>query len=214
MPVIRSQAIFPYFTNLPKDVITNTMHWDWDDGLYSRDAVCDAIATRLDAFYTTIYPNPYSSNYVNYAAARVEMFVLSDPSPRVPEVRSMAITTTTNPTPIPPEVAVVLSYHAAPESGVDRRRLHNRIYLGGLGASCLVASTSSTFPSINGGFRTAIANAASALLDGNGLGIDWVQYSSATLIPDTREIVGGWIDNEADTQRRRGVGATARTSWS
>jgi hypothetical protein len=213
MPVIvKSQAIFPFFTGTARDVWSNTMHWLWDEVTGDRGEVADAITTSLDNFYSTVYGNG-GADYVNWALARVECFFQFDTPPRVPEVRPMVITTVTSPTNIPTEAACVLSYHAAPVSGVDRRRLHNRIYLGGLNEFAITASTASSFPVISSAFRTNITTATTALLAENGAGVNWVQHSSAGGVEATRTITGGWVDNSPDTQRRRSVNPTARTSW-
>jgi hypothetical protein len=106
----------------------------------------------------------------------------------------------------------VLSYHAAPESGVPRQRLHNRIYLGGLGSSAIAASGGVGFPVISSSLRTAVATAADNMAVASDGALAWVQRSLTPTLTN-RAIVGGWIDNEPDTQRRRGVDPGTRTSW-
>lgn len=212
MTKFRSQSVFPMSTNQPRDVVTNVMHWDSPTDLFDKAAAADAIATRLSAFYDTIYSGAgYSANYINWALSRVEVFDIAEPIPRVPEVRDLVLTLSPTATIVPSEVAVVLSYHSAPESGTPRQRLHNRIYLGGLGSSAIATSSGAT-PIVAGSFRDMIASAADTLFAANTPSLAWVQRSSTPTVTD-RAIVGGWIDNEPDTQRRRGQGPTTRTSW-
>lgn len=210
--IVTSQAIFPFYTGIPRDVITNTFHFLWDEEVSDKETVATEINARLDTFYTYIY-DVYSANYINFSNGRSEHFFQFEPTPRVPVVRTLAVDVTESTSTIPTEVACVVSFHAAPVSGVDRRRLHNRIYLGGL-RDAITASSTTSFPVFSTAFLTRVTDAAEALLAGNTGALDWVQHSTAGGSPATRTIVGGWVDNSPDTQRRRSVNASVRTLWS
>lgn len=209
---IRSQFILPHSTNIARDVVTNTMHW-LGDGLAPLNLQADEIADRLQAFYNTIYgTNDMMGGYLLPNDCQVLVFDLDDPTPRIPEVRDVVITADTLSTSIvPAEVAIVLSYHAAPESGVPRQRLHNRIYLGGLGNGALVSASFNT-PKVSAAARSQIATAATNLAGANTSVLEWVQRSMTPTLTN-RSISGGWIDNEPDTQRRRGQDSTDRSLW-
>lgn len=213
MPFIDVQAIIPYFTNVPEDVITNI--WHFESGGPLDSALATTLTTRIETFYETVYGFPNAAaNHVNWAAATTKSYDLSDPIPRVPIIKPMVINVTTPvASNIPTEVACVMSYHAAPVSGVPQARLRGRIYLGGLGPVCVTAGTTSTFPILGGGLRGAIQTAAQALLAQNDGVAEWVQRSRASGLITSSTITGGWIDNTPDTQRRRGVKATTRTLW-
>jgi hypothetical protein len=61
---------------------------------------------------------------------------------------------------------------------------------------------------------TAIANAAqtlSASIEAISALCHWVVWSEAD--QDAGSVFDGWIDNAFDTQRRRGVQASSRTTW-
>jgi len=212
MTVLRSQFIIPYFTNLPEDVITNTMHWETDDVL---DPAVDAaeVRLRLITFYNSVYTGR-GANHVNFAGARIKVWDLTDPEPRVPVLNTAAaLTTTPGAGQLPCEVAVVLSYHAAPVSGVNNGRLRNRIYLGGFTHAIINSGSASTFPTVANATTGAIATAADTLHAANDAGLQWVVMSKATGLAITSQISGGWVDNEPDTQRRRGVRSTLRQLW-
>jgi hypothetical protein len=212
MTVLRSQFIIPYFTNLPEDVITNTMHWETDD-LETPEANAAVIATRLNQFYTSVFTGR-AANHVTWNLCRLKVWDLADPEPRVPvydAVSNVSVTASTSQ--MPTEVAVVLSFHAAPISGVNNARLRNRIYLGGFNTTIITAGSTSSFPTIAAGTLTAVANAADTMVGLNDTGLQWVTASQATGLTITSQIQGGWVDNEPDTQRRRGVRATTRTIW-
>lgn len=199
MPLFRAQAIFPMFTNLPRDVIQNNFHFVSDE---PTEAVVAAVAGRLSAFYqTATVAASNRANYVNWEQAYVKVFNMSDPPPRVPAELGLAIPAGTGATNIPTEVAMVMTFQAAPQSGVAYQRLYNRIYLGGLANGWLSVSAADAFPRFAPTFITAVCTAAENLLTAN------------TVDPAVREIVGGWVDNGPDTQRRRSVDSSARTNW-
>lgn len=213
MAHLTSQVSFPMFTNIPEDVITNTWHWQTD--ALSTDAAAVLIGTRLDAFYTELFANnPYAASYVLWANGLVKVYDLADPIPRLPSIAAVPVTAfTPGASTIPTEVAMVLSYKAAAESGTPAGRLRNRVYIGGLNNAAFTAGSASLYPTLNTAFRNQAATALQNLVLANGAGLDLVQRSSVGLIA-SRPIVGGWIDNTPDTQRRRGVKSTSRVTWS
>lgn len=211
MTQLKSQVILPFFTNIPTDVITNVMHWETDDS-QTPEAAAAEIQGRLDTFYTSAYGPGYGANYVNWNACRIKVYDYADPEPRNPVFDDLlGNSQTPGNSSIPTEVAIVLSYHAAPVSGVAAGRLRNRIYLGGWATIAMQAGSVSSFPTVEGGCRTNIVNAANALLLANTTALSWVVRSQATGVGIARQIVGGHVDNSPDTQRRRSVQATSRT---
>lgn len=210
MPILRAQAYIPFFTGIPRDVLTNTIHFEWD-GTGTLALAADEIATRMDEFYEEVYlPTAHAASYMVWEGAYIEVTNLAAPTPRIPEVRLIPIGVSESNSGIPTEVAVVMTYAAAETGGVIRQRLYNRIYLGGLGNAAIADGTASTFPTVAVGFRDAVALAAEQLQDHNDGAIDWIQYSPTS--ETARPIVRGWIDNSPDTQRRRSVDETARTA--
>jgi len=134
--------------------------------------------------------------------------------------------------PLPQEVALCMSFKSADEDGPLRRR-RGRIYIGPLGeahnAEAVDGAGRPTEVLIN-----AINFAASRLQDQAsdiatepvGSSTPWVVYSrpttdawNATHPGDERlsgsfhRVTDGWVDNEWDTQRRRGLKATTRSTW-
>lgn len=207
--------ILPFFTNLPEDVIVNQFHFEAvpDD----TPLVGSEIEIGLKAFYETVYGATAAARcaYIDWTRVQIKVFNLDDPTPRIPWLSGFLFTTAgAAATVVPTEVACVLSFHAEPESGVRFQRLYNRVYLGGLTTTQLTGGAADEFPRISSTFITAISNAARNLLDyGESSGANWVQVSKATGSPLARPIVGGWVDNSPDTQRRRSVLATTRNNW-
>jgi hypothetical protein len=71
---------------------------------------------------------------------------------------------------------------------------------------------STSFPHVNINFRNDAMSFAAALGDlvNPGDGLTWMQYSPTSLI--WRPVVEASVDDEFDTQRRRGTIATVRTA--
>lgn len=214
MPMYQTQVIFPFFTNLPRDVAVNTFHFfSGDEDL---DSVADPIATALTAFYAGVYTTGAAArvNYIDWTRIQYKTFNLEDPPPRVPVIRTPTWTAATGASTIPTEVACVLSFHAAPESGVRFQRLYNRIYLPGIMPTHLSSSAVDEFPRFASTFISQITTAADGLAVPFGTpSVAWTQVSRATGAIVGRPITGGWVDNSPDTQRRRSVGASSRTTW-
>lgn len=136
--------------------------------------------------------------------------------------------------PLPREVALCLSYHgdltnaqeeapddsdldAAPERPASRRR--GRIYIGPLSQAALTAGTDSR---PGNAVIQAIARMGEYLLTAPALvaeGVEWCVLSQPNRPgedpgPSTLYTVTGvWVDNEWDTQRRRGLRRTTRTTF-
>lgn len=215
MALYRAQVILPFFTNLPEDVIVNQFHFEADPT--DLAVVGPEISIQLKAFYTAAYGSSGVGrvNYIDWALAYVKVFALADPTPRIPYTSApWAFTAGSAASTVPTEVACVLSFQASPESGVRYQRLYNRVYLGGIGSAMITSSAVDDFPRFAPVFLTAVRDAALGLLAAGAIsGAQWVQVSNATGSTIARPIVGGWVDNGPDTQRRRSVLATARNNW-
>lgn len=214
MAFLQAQAVIPYVTNVPKDVITNTFHFQ-SDGSTTNAAAAALIATRLSAFYDEVYSVTGSADtYVNWANAQVKVYDLDDLQPRVPITEAMPITPTSQADGVlPAEVAIVASFHAAPPVTARRR---NRVYLGGWSTLAGSTGTGSNPPAPNSATRSAIIDAMELLYAANTTALTWQGHSSYGPSPVGTywDIDGGWVDNAWDTQRRRGHEASIRDVWS
>lgn len=213
MVAYRAQVVIPFFSQLPRDILTNTFHFDGNSsaGLAADAAV---IASRLETFYKAVFnTSGTQANYLLWDDAVVRVTDYAELSPRVPYDVDVDLAVSPGNSAIPTEVAVVLSWRSAIQPGTNPARFHNRIYLGGLGPNAFTNSSASAFPTVSSAFRSAVAGAATALLGANDGDLDWAQASPAPPTVTTRPIVGGWVDDSPDSQRRRSVDPTARTLW-
>jgi hypothetical protein len=217
MALIKAQVTYPYRTNLPKDVATNTF-WFYTDGAGSFEGDCTIIAAALTEFLEDVYTQGISS-YINTNLISCNFYDMSQAPPRVPY--TVLLTPgglVTNATIVPTEVACVLSFEALPASGQVQARRRGRVYLPGIGAALQWTASSATapyFPRFAPAFLTTVTTAAETLATTLGIGgspgLYWGVYSQTT--ESLSPVVQGWVDESPDTQRRRSVDATTRTLW-
>lgn len=212
------QATLPYLTGLPKDVITNTFYFDWL-GAGDPDATkFGNLADLVAGFYEGVFPTAGTfsmASWIDRTKYRTKIYDLVEPKPRVPKLdrtETLDVKTEAN-TIMPPEVAIVASYHAAPVSGVAKASLRGRIFLGGLGTNCVgVSATYPGFP-IPGTALVTLIISRMQILAQTSVHPDWGMRQHSEKFGIARPVTGGWVDNALDTQRRRGNAATARTTW-
>lgn len=213
MTILRAMVIFPRETNLPADATTNTWHFN-TDGSDDEGAAAD-VATRLDSFYNgaNVFQSvgKYLSREIVGANVRLKVYKLSDPEPRTPIYDElMPVTEGTAGDALPSEVAVCLSYHLAPASGLPQARRRGRIFLGPLSSQAQAFISGECY--VSSDIITDATTAAARLRNADTADLKWSVYSptnNTALAP----IAGGWIDNAFDIQRRRGVSPTSRTTW-
>lgn len=203
MAVVRYQVILKTTDNLPANFVTNTLYFDTtvnDANLEDiRDAIRDHYGNILQAFCpTTVAQNGHEMKVYDVLQSApnypIRQYTWNSPYPGSGD-------------PLPSEVAMVASFQGPKQSGIPQARRRGRNYIGPLRTSLVSAGRPSS---------TAITNLAAAF-EGFGDDIaaltatDWVVWSGVS--QTAVEVTDGWVDNAFDTQRRRGVQTTARTSW-
>lgn len=203
MPIYHAQTIITVDTFIAKDYAVNNTYW-----VAADVSELPAIVAELKASYDLM--RPFMAQYVNQNGHLVKFYNLADPTPRAP-VLEATFNLAVDPTgaALPTEVALCCSFQGAHQSGIPQSRRRGRNYLPFLGGACIDGVGRPT---------AGVVNAAVAwgqnLLDfsGGGVGTTWVVHST---IGDPLEnavvITNGWVDNEFDTQRRRGRAPTSRT---
>lgn len=200
---LRVQTTIAMVSNIPADYVTNTWHFDADEGVY--EAPCDA----LTALYNSL--RPYFPATVSQSNHKHVVYRLADPEPRAPVFEEFW-TFTSAPTgfPLPSEAALCLSYQAEQISGQPQARRRGRAYMGPLNTTTLESTTGRPASSV----QTAFSNAGDALLTASDAATDW--YWSTWSVVDNAgyPVDNGWVDNAYDIQRRRGLAPTARVVFS
>lgn len=200
------------FTNLPRDVITNTFHFNQLTTLTLEESG-DLLLPVLKTFYQSVYNSSFCANYALINNAHINFYNLAQPIPRVPytlQVGATGLSVTASS--VPTETSAVISFQGLPLAGTPQSRRRGRIYIGALGAATITGSTVSTYPVLAAGFLSNMVGAADALpAAALAASHDWVVWSSVDQLPV--KINNGWVDNSPDTQRRRSVDSSQRNVW-
>lgn len=215
MARIHCQVRIPHKNLISADDVVNTFNFQ---GIADAETMAPIALGLLNTFYNglstpqTVPIKNYLSFELNVAGTRVKIYDLADPEPRVPVLdESLGVTAPSSASGanLPAEVALGVSYQSEPVSGVSAARRRGRIYLGPLRGQVLEGSI--TAPSRpDSAARLQIALAAAGLASGP-VGCRWCVWSRRN--DAFYEIVGGYIDNAFDTQRRRGTGVSSRQGF-
>lgn len=211
MGTLRAQVTFQGSSNLPEDQYVNTFHFVDDSNFDTQFAV---VTGHLGTFYETPATTPVATNavgkYISSYVLRpytIRCYDMTTPAPRVPAIamRTLPTPETGSTATVPHEVAACLSFHGEPPV-TGRRR--GRIYLGPLNSGAVGTGTTTVLPHISGNLRESLVGAGLRLLTADA---GWAIFSQTdnAYVP----VAGGWVDNEFDTQRRRGGKAFVRTVW-
>lgn len=213
MALIRAQVSFAHTSGLPEDILSNTFHFTTADILAPT---LDAVATAVEEFYeagaTPLYT--FFSNEMAQNGHVIRLYNLDEPAPRVPLLeRAFSLPVAPNGDPLPGEVALVVSFQGTPVSGLNQARRRGRVYVGRLDKDSASAGRPSAAL-----IASAVAAADDLLADSVAAAMwSWAVYSptdDAAGDPTPFTIVEeGWVDNAFDTQRRRGLAPTARTTF-
>lgn len=213
-------------TGIPEDVVVNTFHFETVAA--PTDFDIDNAMLRVQDFWNTIYPgNPTGtavcslvSLFMATPGRTIRAYDMAQPMPRVPVGEIVYAGLNVGAAPAPRESAIVLSYRGAPAAGVIPARNRGRIYIGP--AAQGDAGDPDRFVAVSGGdlrptlvAREVLGRAAAALAapPANPL-VSTEQWSVFSRVDNAlRPIVGGFVDDALDTQRRRGARATTRTNW-
>lgn len=197
---------FEATTAIPADNVVNT--WYFEGSGTDPQNVGDMLSDFYDVAPTgeTVGISSFMSDDALTGDYTIRAYDLSDPEPRAPvyEWESALAGISTQPQ-LPDEVALVFSYHSALASGVPAGRRRGRIYLGGLRTGAADGARPSA------AIRAVMAASGRDLIQASNASVSWQwqQYSRTTSTGNV--VVGGWIDDAWDTQRRRGRDASTRT---
>lgn len=213
------QTRLPYLSGLPRDVAVNT----WSANAATPADINDALVA-LDDFYGAVAPGATNSvshwmgdvldrgfhraefrTYLRGAPVgsgpvRVDPFTFGD---GVEPPDTMA-----------EQVAAVLSFHADLTGvTIHQGRRRGRVFIGPLATRAVEQSAVETLPRLTGQFRTDLAMAGKQLLLASSSEATWEWDVYSTPDGVGRPIVGGWVDDRPDTQRRRLERSLSRVLW-
>lgn len=216
MGVIRAQVFIPSDTGIVADGSVNVFHFA---SLEDDPVVVSGYAhTKLTAFYQAI--DGILASTCN-TPATVKYYDLEDPEPRVPVAQDTIALTLPSSSGLPAECAIVLGFQGAPTSGVNQARRRGRVFIGPLDSGIVTTSSGRTL--VSAATVTTLSNAGANLLDAispTEASLAVFSPTSAGAPPWSPGAIDGattvadevWVDNAFDTQRRRGILATSRTT--
>lgn len=212
---IQAKVTFTATTGLPEDQVVNTFHFGPVGGPNPASAT---IAGELIDFYNGLHGaqvqriGAWMSNFLsrNADTASIDLYDMSDPSPRQPiYTDTFTLTAAASSNGLPTEVALCVSWKADVASGEDARRRRGRNYIGPLDSSASVTTLGIPRPSTQ--LISDLALAGLGLMTGSS---DLRIYSTAVPgSPAAYPVTSGWVDNAFDTQRRRGVDPSSRSTF-
>lgn len=209
MASVRAQVTFEAPSGLPEDRMINVLHFNLGASDYAAHvAAIDAALTQFwGEEFVGLSVGELLSPYVQRAFT-IRYYDLTQGEPRTPTVMNHALAAAITDVGLPEEVAIVASFHGEPPVTARRR---GRIYIGPLVNNSAVISMASATDGTNValGARSTIIAACEVLATS---GVGWCVRSitpSENFVP----IVGGWVDDALDTQRRRGPDASLRSVW-
>lgn len=203
MPKYNSVAIIKTADNVEANYATNTWHFDADD--LTALALCHA---ALATFYQAL--DAYMSNLVKTTdGLEVTSYAMADTKPRAPVLTSLTTLAPAGSAPLPTEVALCLSFQGVRSSGAIQSRRRGRVYL-----PFFDETSNFTDGRPASAFVTAVAGMGQTLLNASDSAGTWTWETYSTVEPGWVPVDNGWVDNEWDTQRRRGRPYTSRVTFS
>lgn len=214
---IAAQVVLASTTGMGRDDTVNTFHFDTGGSAAIIQPQFDYVSTQLASFYNTSHhasTNPlcsWLSAWIDRSAnkAMIKLYDMGAAHPRQPHIYFFTLgAASPSDTGLPPEVALCGSYKAATLVGPSGR---GRIYLGPLHANAVTQDQPHVHPATN--LINGLAYSINFLYSLPGTGADasrWSVYSRK--LNELHPVTAGWVDNEFDTQRRRGHRATVRTA--
>nr|CRY97694.1 hypothetical protein [uncultured prokaryote] len=209
MSIVLAQIELRAASLIPADNTVNTLYFDIDrsDIGVTEETIMNSVGNSIWKLYDGI-SNWLSAKALAATGNEVKFYDLADPSPRVPFfIYDLPLIPMGNTDHLPMEVALCTSFQGDKESGVSQASRRGRIFIGGLSNS----SNDNGRPL--DALRSALAQATHDLAEdsGNESNWTWIIWSRTNSAGTT--VKNGWVDNAFDTQRRRGVSPTTRSTW-
>jgi hypothetical protein len=174
----------------------------------TEDPDFDALTTAFQTFYRDMQSSNIISDRIAASGHEVKYYAMPGLLPNYPtEIDTFNFVSAPGGDTLPEEVALVLSMQGEKVSGFPQNRRRGRVYIGPISTNCNVDGRPTAITLTN------LTDAAATLWDDikQIVGHHWSVWS--TVDQDMVHITDGWVDNSFDTQRRRGVQVTSRTTW-
>lgn len=215
---IRALCVLQNANGLPADRYVTT--WAFACTSFNAATHPQAIRTAIANFFNLPAGTANVAAHIGAQASRAVLgskvisYELGQASPRTPHSQTWtlgAIDIAGGVMAYPAEVAACASFKSDDKPGP---RGKGRVYIGPLNSKSAGGEQEASEPRPGTGFRLALNNAMKALAESSVLadaGLSWSILSQADAA--LYEVTGGWVDNAFDTQRRRGLVTSSRSTW-
>lgn len=236
--VVKASVILSRATGLPEDTVINTFYFFNSSGVVITSGDADDLRDRLVSFYNDVHApgiadiaSSLSEALVRTAnASRIDFYEQPSGGGLTPWgspvfTRNWTLDAASAGTPFPSEVAACLSFNAdltdIPETAVNpspppatirpAARLRGRLFIGPFQEAAGAEDPTTHENQITAATRNQLAGAGEALIAANTADLTWGVLSrvDATI----SEVVGGFVDINWDSQRRRGATFDFRQDW-
>jgi hypothetical protein len=201
MTLHRAQVVLPADTGVAEDAATNTWYFDVAD-----DSAL--LTAENELFLCYLEFREELSSLIDGAACSIKWYNMEDPPPRTAVREASFPIAVTGSTAAPTEVAVCISFEAPPISGVNQSSRRGRIFVGPLDGGVIGTDGRPETLSL-----TNFRQGGDLLLTASLLALNWYWCIFSPTRQTFVEVNNGWVDNEFDTQRRRGRDSTARVTF-
>jgi hypothetical protein len=191
---IRAQVSWNVGTLLPRDVMQITPCFRHHAVLPFDDPNWDQLASDLGTALDTWLPQPAGRQQT------IKLYEIGQPEPNRPKATHVLHTNQSPEGSVPREVALCLSFHGGKNTKRERGRLYLPVWAVTNSASIGVRPVQATID------KCAELPAVFANL--GGANVDWIIWS--TMDNKAVQVTDWYVDDEWDTQRRRGLRSTQR----
>lgn len=205
--ILRAQVTLRMKSGIPADFVTNSWCIETDVSAPSPSDIAE-YTTAFKDFYDDIatlisvdvFQNAHIVKYIELETTVVPNYPYAEDTFDLASNPSNAS--------FPQEVALCLSMQGFRISGTPQARRRGRVYIGPIATATMTAGrpSSTARTTLATSAQTLVANLSAATLPAT-LSIWSVTDQTAV------EITEGWVDDAYDTQRRRGVAPTTRTTF-
>lgn len=202
---MRVQATLNPVSGVAADAAVNVWHFLTDEEVATPALVEGALTDFYNGVRAAISPSIKRTGGLT-----LKFYDLADPQPRVPFRETLLnITNTSVPLyALPAENSLCLSFQGQRVSGESQARRRGRIYLGPLGYS-----GAEDWARPSAGLISLLATAGDTLLAASDAQLHWNWAVWSTVNAEMTVVTDGWVDNAWDTQRRRGLEYTSRSTF-
>lgn len=203
MGMYRAQVVLRTTDNVSENFITNSFAFETTGGTLLDTA---AMTTAIKDLYDDLVS--YYSVSVAQNGHLIKYYVLPGTPPNYPfEEDTFNLAAPPAGSGLPAEVSLVISFQGERQAGFPQARRRGRLYFGPFDTSGM--DDQRPLATMVSNFATAAATFKSNVMAEPGhFWAVWSSLDQQTVIVDN-----GWVDNAWDTQRRRGLKATSRTTF-